>query len=82
MDRGAWQAIVHGDARVGHDLVTKHRTGLFHSVGGRGIGTYLWLSAFAVHLKLSQHCLLISYGLMQNKKFKNNLGESRMETWV
>ena len=23
MDRGAWQAIVHGDARVGHDLVTK-----------------------------------------------------------
>ena len=23
MDRGAWQAIVHGVARVGHDLVTK-----------------------------------------------------------
>ena len=23
MDRGAWQAIVHGVARVGHDLATK-----------------------------------------------------------
>ena len=23
MDRGAWQATVHGIARVGHDLVTK-----------------------------------------------------------
>ena len=23
MDRGAWQAIVHGVARVGHDLLTK-----------------------------------------------------------
>ena len=23
MDRGAWKAIVHGVARVGHDLVTK-----------------------------------------------------------
>ena len=25
MDRGAWQAAVHGVARVGHDLVTKER---------------------------------------------------------
>ena len=24
MDRGAWQATVHGVARVGHNLVTKH----------------------------------------------------------
>ena len=23
MDRGAWQAIVHGVTRVGHDLLTK-----------------------------------------------------------
>ena len=23
MDRGAWQATVHGVARVGHDLVTR-----------------------------------------------------------
>ena len=32
---------------------------------------YVWLSPFAVHLKLSKHCLLISYTSMQNKKFKN-----------
>ena len=25
MDRGAWRAIVHGDMKVGHDLVTKPR---------------------------------------------------------
>ena len=25
MDRGAWQAAVHGVARVGHDLATKDR---------------------------------------------------------
>ena len=25
MDRGAWQAIVHGVSRVGHDLATKGR---------------------------------------------------------
>ena len=30
MDRGAWQAIVHGVARVGDDLVTKsHIAGIF-----------------------------------------------------
>ena len=27
MDRGAWQAVVHGVARVGHDLVTKPTPG-------------------------------------------------------
>ena len=25
MDRGAWQATVHGITRVGHDLVTRER---------------------------------------------------------
>ena len=25
MDKGAWQATVHGDARVGHNLATKER---------------------------------------------------------
>ena len=25
MDRGAWQATVHGVARVGHNLATKER---------------------------------------------------------
>ena len=28
----------------------------------------VWLSPFAVHLKLSQHCLLIGYNVVQNKK--------------
>ena len=35
--------------------------------GGEWIHVYLWLSPFAVHLKLSQHCLLISYIPIQNK---------------
>ena len=30
---------------------------------------YVWLSPFAVHLKLSQHCLLSNYTPTQNKKF-------------
>ena len=34
-----------------------------------------WLSPFAIHLKLSQHCLLIGYTPIQNKKLKKiNLG--------
>ena len=31
---------------------------------------YVWLSPSAVHLKLSQHCLLIGFTPVQNKKFK------------
>ena len=31
MDRGAWQAIVHGVARVGHDLATKPPTTAFYN---------------------------------------------------
>ena len=34
--------------------------------GGERIRVYGWLSPFAVHLKLSQHCLLISYIPIQN----------------
>ena len=38
---------------------------------GEWIHIYVWLSPFAViHLKLSQHCLLISYTSIQNKKLK------------
>ena len=29
MDRGAWQATVHGVARVDHDLATKQPPGIF-----------------------------------------------------
>ena len=35
------------------------------------IHVYIWLSPFTVCLKLSQHCLLISYTPIQNKKFEN-----------
>ena len=32
MDRGVWQATVHGVARVGHDLPTKERESIVHEV--------------------------------------------------
>ena len=38
--------------------------------GGEWIGVYVWLSPFAVHLKLSQHC---SLAILQYKiSFKKN----------
>ena len=37
--------------------------------GGERIQVYVWLSPFAIHLKLSQHYLLISYTPTQNKNF-------------
>ena len=40
--------------------------------GGEWIQVFVWLSPFAVHLKLSQHCSLISYTTIQNKKFLKN----------
>ena len=45
------------------------------SLGGGGferewIHVYVWLSPFTVHLKLLQHCLLISCTPIQNKKLK------------
>ena len=39
-------------------------------LGGGRIHVCVWLSPFAVHLKPSQRCLLISDTLTQNKKFK------------
>ena len=33
--------------------------------GAEWIHVYIWLSLFAVHLKLSQHCSLIGYTLIQ-----------------
>ena len=35
----------------------------------RNMHVYVRLNLFAVHLELSQHCLLISYTPVQNKKF-------------
>ena len=37
-------------------------------LGGERIHVYVWLSHFAVHLKPSQHWLLIGYTPIQNKK--------------
>ena len=50
------------------------------SLDGRGVWgewlhVYVRLSLFAVHLKLSQHYLLIGYALIENKKsFKKEVG--------
>ena len=38
--------------------------------GVEWIQVYVWLSVFTVHLKLSQHTLLLSYTPKQNKKLK------------
>jgi len=38
--------------------------------GGERIHVYVWLSPLAVHLKLSQHYLLIGYISIQNKNLK------------
>ena len=38
-------------------------------LGGKRIHAYVGMHPFSVHLKLSQHCLLIVYTPIQNKKF-------------
>ena len=38
--------------------------------GGGQMHVYVWLSSFAVHLKLSQDCLLTGYTPVQSKKLK------------
>ena len=38
---------------------------------GEWIHVHEWLSPITVHLKLSEHSLLIGYTLIQNKKFKS-----------
>ena len=39
---------------------------------GEWIHVNVWLSPFALHLKLSQHGLLIGYTPIQNKKLKKS----------
>ena len=41
---------------------------------GEWMHVYVWLSPFAVHLKLPQRCSLISYAPIQNKKCKKKIG--------
>ena len=38
--------------------------------GGEWIHVHVWRSPFTLHLKLSQHCLLISYTPIQNKNLE------------
>ena len=57
---------------------------LCDSLDGRGdcektdTCVYVWLSPFAVHLKLLQHCLLINYTPIQNKKLKEIKHKKRL----
>ena len=39
-------------------------------IGGEWIRVYVWLSHFAIQLKLSQNCLLIRYTPIKNKTGK------------
>ena len=49
---------------------------------GEEIHVFIWLGPFTVHLKLSQHCLLINCALRQNKKFKKcNVMEILPQVW-
>ena len=45
--------------------------------GGEQIHVYVWLSPFALHLKLSQHGLLIGYTPMQKEKLKINIWKKK-----
>ena len=55
MDRGAWQAIVHGVARVGHDLGTKPPLPLISKVG---LEIPWMFTSFFLQVRLSQDHLI------------------------
>ena len=57
-----WLSIL---SLAGH-IPVAHRTVLKVMWHPEWIYVYGWLSPFAVHLKLSQHCLLIGYTSIQN----------------
>ena len=48
--------------------------------GGEWIHVYVWLNAFADHLKLSQNYLLISYTSKENEKF--TIKKKRIKCWI
>ena len=49
------------------------------ALGGEWTQVYVWLNPFAVHWKLSWHCLLIGYTPMQNKKFFKNKNDLELQ---
>ena len=59
MGRGAWQATVHGIARVGHDLETNHH---HHQVNQNGKqNNYLFLSKTLLFQNALRLCLYIVF---------------------
>ena len=48
--------------------------------GGEGIHVYVWLSLFAVHLKLSQHCSLVILQCKINRFLKKWCRESDQDS--
>ena len=79
---GVWDgqvpiAIVKMDNQPGHTVeFSELCSTLPGSLDRKGIWeewihVYVWLRPFAIHPKLSQHGLLISYTSTQNKKVKN-----------
>ena len=62
--------LLYSTGNSGHCYVAGWMGGEFE---GEWIHVYVWLSPFAVHLKLSLCCLLIGYSPTQNKKLKNKI---------
>ena len=50
--------------------------------GKEWIHVYVCLHPFVVYLKLSQHCLLISYTTIRNKKLKKEKKKKQMSTML
>ena len=66
----------------GSNLGVLHCRQILHhlSLQGERVHVCVWLSPFAVHLKLPQHCLLTSYTPVQNKKFKKIFSGKNKQT--
>ena len=76
MDRGAWQATVHGVTRVGHDLPTKEKE--IQAFVGQVVSLlFNMLSRFVIaFLPRSKHLLMswlqsLSTGILEPKKIKS-----------
>ena len=50
------------------------------AIGEEWIHVYGWLRPFAVHLTQTQHCLLIGYTPIQNKKLKDSARLGQIHT--
>ena len=61
------KVLVYSTGNSARCFVAAWRGGAF---GEEWIHVYAWLSPFTVHLNLLQHCLLIGYTPVQNKKLK------------